>query len=230
MGNRCGFISVFFLCLGMCACGRTNAKHSDFQTPKDVASFRLENEADFVNEAETSESVRREPVQLSVTKHKQEGRHMVRAGKLTLSVPTTFDGLEREGAHFMGDKDLVRANETGSCRVRYRGGYGNIRIHVINNTDDTMVVRDCTVKGVEIASREADPELTLYGIPMGATRHQVAAVYGEPFSKTFDDEKGMSNMVYQFGTDIYSKQIVMILFENGRAVSASYDDFAQTVR
>lgn len=165
-----------------------------------------------------------------VTRHRQEGLHMVTAGKLTISVPTTFEGLEQEGACFLGEGEPVKPNATGSCRVSYRGQYGNIRIDVINNTEYTMAVRDCTIKGVEIASREPDPELTLYGIPMGATRQQVADVYGEPFSKTFDDAQHMSNMVYQFGDDIYSSRVVMILFENGRAVSASYDDFSQVAR
>lgn len=165
-----------------------------------------------------------------VTRHRQEGLHMVTAGKLTISVPTTFEGLEQEGACFLGEGEPVKPNATGSCRVSYRGQYGNIRIDVINNTEYTMAVRDCTIKGVEIASREPDPELTLYGIPMGATRQQVADVYGEPFSKTFDDAQHMSNMVYQFGDDIYSSRVVMILFENGRAVSASYDDFSQAAR
>ena len=76
-----------------------------------------------------------------------------------------------------------------------------------------------------MASQEPDSELTLYGIQMGATRQEIADVYGEPFSKTFDDENHMSNMVYQFGEDIHSNQIVMIIFKDKKAVAASYDDF-----
>ena len=40
---------------------------------------------------------------------------------------------------------------------------------------------------------EPDPELTLFGIPMGATRQEIADVYGEPFSKTFDDENHLAS-------------------------------------
>ena len=167
-----------------------------------------------------------EPVELTVVKHRQEGTHMVTAGGLTISVPTTFEGLEAEGAVFQGDDVIVTAGKSGSCRVRYKGSFSHIRINVKNNTEYDMAVRDCTVKGIEIGSTEPDPELTLYGIPMGATRQQIADVYGEPFSKTFDDEKGMSNMVYQFGTDIYSNQIVMIIFRDKKAVAASFDDFS----
>lgn len=167
--------------------------------------------------------------ELVVTKHKQEGKHMVTAGGLTISVPTTFEGLEMEGAEFEGDQVIVRAGRGGSCRVKYRGAFNSIKIKVHNNRDYDMAVRDCTVCGIEIGSQEPDPELTLYGIPMGATRQQIADVYGEPFSKTFDDENHMSNMVYQFGTDIYSNQVVMIIFRDKRAVSASYDDFDQVV-
>lgn len=167
-----------------------------------------------------------EPVELTVVKHKQEGTHMVTAGGLTISVPTTFEGLEAEGAVFEGDDMIVTAGKSGSCRVRYKGSFSHIRINVKNNTEYDMAVRDCTVKGIEVGSTDPDPELTLYGIPMGATRQQIADVYGEPFSKTFDDENGMSNMVYQFGTDIYSNQIVMIIFRDRKAVAASYDDFS----
>ena len=166
---------------------------------------------------------------LTVTFHKQEGKHIVTAGSLTISVPTTFEGLEQEGAEFQGDDEIVRAGRSGSCRVKYRGAFNSIQLNVHNNTDYDMAVRDCTVSGIEIGSAEPDPLLTLYGIPMGASRQQIADVYGEPFSKTFDDENHMSNMVYQFGTDIYSKQIVMIIFRNSLAVSASYDDFEQVV-
>ena len=35
----------------------------------------------------------------------------------------------------------------------------------------------------------------------------------------------MSNMLYQFGEDIHSNQIVMIIFKDKKAVAASYDDF-----
>ena len=61
---------------------------------------------------------------------------------------------------------------------------------------------------------------------MGATRQEIADVYGEPFSKTFDDENHLSNMVYQFGTDIHSNQVVMIIFRDKKAVAASYEDFS----
>ncbi len=155
---------------------------------------------------------------------------MVRAGAQTISVPTSFEGLQKEGAVFSGENEIVKAGATGSCRVQYRGSFGHIRINVRNNQDEDLPVKDCTIKGIEIGSSEPDPDLTLYGIPMGATRQQVADVYGEPFSKTFDNEKHMSNMVYQFGEDIYSNQVVMILFQNGRAVAASYDDFSLSER
>ena len=95
-----------------------------------------------------------------------------------------------------------------------------------NNTEYDMAVRECTIIGIEVGSTEPDPELTLYGIPMGATRQEIADVYGEPFSKTFDDENHLSNMVYQFGTDIHSNQVVMIIFRDKKAVAASYEDFS----
>ena len=165
-----------------------------------------------------------------VRKHKEEGTHMVTAGSMTISVPTTFEGLEMEGAEFEGDTKIVKAGGTGNCRVKYKGAFNSIRINVKNNQDYDMAVRDCTIKGIEIASQEPDPDLTLFGIPMGATRQEIADVYGEPFSKTFDDDKGMSNMVYQFGTDIYSQQVVMIIFKDKKAVMASYDDFSLVVK
>ena len=154
----------------------------------------------------------------------------VSAGSMTISVPTTFEGLEMEGAEFEGDTKIVKAGGTGNCRVKYKGAFNSIRINVKNNQDYDMAVRDCTIKGIEIASQEPDPDLTLFGIPMGATRQEIADVYGEPFSKTFDDDKGMSNMVYQFGTDIYSQQVVMIIFKDKKAVMASYDDFSLVVK
>ena len=180
--------------------------------------------------AETAAETKASQAEIVVKKHKQEGTHMVTAGDRTISVPTTFEGLEMEGAEFEGEELIVKAGSTGTCRVKYKGDYNNIRISVKNNQDYDMAVRDCTIKGIEIASQEPDPELTLYGIPMGATRQQIADVYGEPFSKTFDDENGMSNMVYQFGTDIYSEQVVMIIFKDKRAVAASYDDFSLIVK
>ena len=175
-------------------------------------------------QAETAAAEDAEP-KPTVVRHKQEGKHMVTAGDLTISVPTTFEGLEMEGAEFSGDDVVVRAGRKGSCRLKYRGAFNSIRINVTNNTDYDMAVRDCTIWGIEVASQEPDPELTLYGIQMGATRQEIADVYGEPFSKTFDDENHMSNMVYQFGEDIHSNQIVMIIFKDKKAVAASYDDF-----
>lgn len=175
-------------------------------------------------QAETAAAEDAEP-KPTVVRHKQEGKHMVTAGDLTISVPTTFEGLEMEGAEFSGDDAVVRAGRKGSCRLKYRGAFNSIRINVTNNTDYDMAVRDCTIWGIEVASQEPDPELTLYGIQMGATRQEIADVYGEPFSKTFDDENHMSNMVYQFGEDIHSNQIVMIIFKDKKAVAASYDDF-----
>ena len=175
-------------------------------------------------QAETAAAEDAEP-KPTVVRHKQEGKHMVTAGDLTISVPTTFEGLEMEGAEFSGDDVVVRAGRKGSCRLKYRGAFNSIRINVTNNTDYDMAVRDCTIWGIEVASQEPDSELTLYGIQMGATRQEIADVYGEPFSKTFDDENHMSNMVYQFGEDIHSNQIVMIIFKDKKAVAASYDDF-----
>lgn len=175
-------------------------------------------------QAETAAAEDAEP-KPTVVRHKQEGKHMVTAGDLTISVPTTFEGLEMEGAEFSGDDAIVRAGRKGSCRLKYRGAFNSIRINVTNNTDYDMAVRDCTIWGIEVASQAPDPELTLYGIQMGATRQEIADVYGEPFSKTFDDENHMSNMVYQFGEDIHSNQIVMIIFKDKKAVAASYDDF-----
>ena len=174
---------------------------------------------------DTEESVT-EPIPLVVTKHKEDGTHMVTAGSMTISVPTTFEGLEMEGAEFQGDKELVLSGKTGTARVKYKGGFGSIRLTVKNNTEYDMAVRECTIIGIEIGSTEPDPELTLYGIPMGATRQEIADVYGEPFSKTFDDENHLSNMVYQFGTDIHSNQVVMIIFRDKKAVAASYEDFS----
>ena len=175
-------------------------------------------------QAETAAAEDAEP-KPTVVRHKQEGKHMVTAGDLTISVPTTFEGLEMEGAEFSGDDVVVRAGRKGSCRLKYRGAFNSNRINDTNNTDYDMAVRDCTIWGIEVASQEPDPELTLYGIQIGATRQEIADVYGEPFSKTFDDENHMSNMVYQFGEDIHSNQIVMIIFKDKKAVAASYDDF-----
>ena len=175
---------------------------------------------------ETTAEETTEPVPLVVTKHKEDGTHMVTAGAMTISVPTTFEGLEMEGAEFQGDRELVRSGKTGTGRVKYKDGFGSIRITVKNNTEYDMEVRECTIIGIEVGSTEPAPELTLYGIPMGATRQEIADVYGEPFSKTFDDENHLSNMVYQFGTDIHSNQVVMINFGEKKAVAASYEDFS----
>ena len=175
---------------------------------------------------ETTAEETTEPVPLVVTKHKEDGTHKVTAGALTISVTTTFEGLAMEGAEFQGDQELVRSGKTGTARVKYKDGFGSIRITVKNNTEYDMAVRECTIIGVEVGSTEPDPELTLFGIPMGATRQEIADVYGEPFSKTFDDENHLSNMVYQFGTDIHSNQVVMIIFRDKKAVAASYEDFS----
>lgn len=187
---------------------------------------KVEHDAEVAAKAEAATEAVKIVEKPVVTKHPQNGTHMVHAGNMTISVPTTIDGLAAEGAVFRGADDLVLSGKTGSCRVQYKGSFGCIRINVTNNTEDDMAVRDCTVTGIEIASTTPDPELTLYGIPMGATRLEIAEVYGEPFSKTFDDEAHMSNMVYQFGTEIYSNQVVMIIFKDSKAVSASFDDFS----
>ena len=60
---------------------------------------------------ETTAEETTEPVPLVVTKHKEDGTHMVTAGALTISVPTTFEGLEMEGAEFQGDQELVRSGK-----------------------------------------------------------------------------------------------------------------------
>lgn len=203
----------------------TNAEEASTESNETASEGAAESIAEGASSGDESTST-----ELIVTAHKQEGRHMVTAGALTISVPTTFEGLEQEGAEFQGDTDIVKGGASGSCRVKYRGSFGSIRIHVKNNQDYSMAVRDCTIRGIEIGSQEADPSLTLYGVPMGATRGQVAEIYGEPFSKTFDDASGMSNMVYQFGDEIYSNQVVMIFFKDGKAVAASYDDFSQIVK
>ena len=195
------------------------------ETPEDGQSAE-ETSAEETPAAETAPLETTEPVPLVVTKHKEDGTHMVTAGALTISVPTTFEGLEMEGAEFQGDQDLVRSGKTGTARVKYKDGFGSIRITVKNNTEYDMAVRECTIIGIEVGSTEPDPELTLFGIPMGATRQEIADVYGEPFSKTFDDENHLSNMVYQFGTDIHSNQVVMIIFRDKKAVAASYEDFS----
>ena len=195
------------------------------ETPEDGQSAE-ETSAEETPAAETAPEETTEPVPLVVTKHKEDGTHMVTAGAMTISVPTTFEGLEMEGAEFQGDRELVRSGKTGTARVKYKDGFGSIRITVKNNTEYDMEVRECTIIGIEVGSTEPDPELTLYGIPMGATRQEIADVYGEPFSKTFDDENHLSNMVYQFGTDIHSNQVVMIIFRDKKAVAASYEDFS----
>ena len=195
------------------------------QTPADGLSLESPPAGETSVEETTAEETT-EPVPLVVTKHKEDGTHMVTAGALTISVPTTFEGLEMEGAEFQGDQDLVRSGKTGTARVKYKDGFGSIRITVKNNTEYDMAVRECTIIGIEVGSTEPDPELTLFGIPMGATRQEIADVYGEPFSKTFDDENHLSNMVYQFGTDIHSNQVVMIIFRDKKAVAASYEDFS----
>ena len=191
-----------------------------------AAEQTAETPADGQSAEETTAEETAEPVPLVVTKHKEDGTHMVTAGAMTISVPTTFEGLEMEGAEFQGDRELVRSGKTGTARVKYKDGFGSIRITVKNNTEYDMAVRECTIIGIEVGSTEPDPELTLYGIPMGATRQEIADVYGEPFSKTFDDENHLSNMVYQFGTDIHSNQVVMIIFRDKKAVAASYEDFS----
>ena len=195
------------------------------ETPADGQSAG-ETSAEETSAEETAAEETTEPVPLVVTKHKEDGTHMVTAGALTISVPTTFEGLEMEGAEFQGDQELVRSGKTGTARVKYKDGFGSIRITVKNNTEYDMAVRECTIIGIEVGSTEPDPELTLFGIPMGATRQEIADVYGEPFSKTFDDENHLSNMVYQFGTDIHSNQVVMIIFRDKKAVAASYEDFS----
>ena len=195
------------------------------ETPADGQSAE-ETSAEETPAAETAPVETTEPVPLVVTKHKEDGTHMVTAGAMTISVPTTFEGLEMEGAEFQGDRELVRSGKTGTARVKYKDGFGSIRITVKNNTEYDMEVRECTIIGIEVGSTEPDPELTLFGIPMGATRQEIADVYGEPFSKTFDDENHPSNMVYQFGTDIHSNQVVMIIFRDKKAVAASYEDFS----
>lgn len=195
------------------------------ETPADGQSAG-ETSAEETSAEENAAEETTEPVPLVVTKHKEDGTHMVTAGAMTISVPTTFEGLEMEGAEFQGDRELVRSGKTGTARVKYKDGFGSIRITVKNNTEYDMEVRECTIIGIEVGSTEPDPELTLYGIPMGATRQEIADVYGEPFSKTFDDENHLSNMVYQFGTDIHSNQVVMIIFRDKKAVAASYEDFS----
>ena len=79
------------------------------------------------SEAETAAPEATEPVPLVVTKHKEDGTHMVTAGAMTISVPTTFEGLEMEGAEFQGDRELVRSGKTGTARVKYKDGFGSIR-------------------------------------------------------------------------------------------------------
>ena len=201
------------------------AAEQSAETPADGQSAE-ETSAEETPAAETAPEETTEPVPLVVTKHKEDGTHMVTAGAMTISVPTTFEGLEMEGAEFQGDRELVRSGKTGTARVKYKDGFGSIRITVKNNTEYDMEVRECTIIGIEVGSTEPDPELTLFGIPMGATRQEIADVYGEPFSKTFDDENHLSNMVYQFGTDIHSNQVVMIIFRDKKAVAASYEDFS----
>ena len=201
------------------------AAEQSAETPADGQSAE-ETSAEETPAAETAPEETTEPVPLVVTKHKEDGTHMVTAGVMTISVPTTFEGLEMEGAEFQGDRELVRSGKTGTARVKYKDGFGSIRITVKNNTEYDMEVRECTIICIELGSTEPDPELTLYGIPMGATRQEIADVYGEPFSKTFDDENHLSNMVYQFGTDIHSNQVVMIIFRDKKAVAASYEDFS----
>ena len=68
--------------------------------------------------AESEEAAQTVTVPLQIEKHKQEGRHMVRAGGRTISVPTSFEGLLKEGAVFSGENDIVKAGATGSCRVQ----------------------------------------------------------------------------------------------------------------
>ncbi len=233
LGARIG-AAVLAAALGLLtACGgkskaetESGAKTLEIQAETEIPDIKVAS----AEAAESEEAAQTVTVPLHVEKHKQEGRHMVRAGDRTISVPTSFEGLLKEGAVFSGENDIVKAGATGSCRVQYRSSFGHIRINVRNNADQDQPVKDCTIKGIDIGSAEPDPELTLYGIPMGATRQQIADVYGEPFSKTFDDENHTSNMVYQFGDEIYSKQVVMILFKNGRAVRAVYDDFSLSER
>lgn len=230
----CGAVTIGMISVSLLTgCG--HKKNTAAQTSAEALTIQAESsipdiKAEAAEAAESEAAAKTVTVDLKIEKHKQEGRHMVRAGAQTISVPTSFEGLQKEGAVFSGENEIVKAGATGSCRVQYRGSFGHIRVNVRNNQDEDLPVKDCTIKGIEIGSSEPDPDLTLYGIPMGATRQQVADVYGEPFSKTFDNEKHMSNMVYQFGEDIYSNQVVVILFQNGRAVAASYDDFSLSER
>ncbi|MBQ7534544.1 MAG: hypothetical protein IJT43_02880 [Stomatobaculum sp.] len=203
------------------ASGDTGDSTAEAGTEAEASGQGTDNSSGEISEESTAE-----PPALVVTKHKEDGTHMVTAGSLTISVPTTFEGLEMEGAEFQGDEELVLSGKTGTARVKYKNGFGSIRIKVKNNTEYDMAVRECTIIGIEIGSTDPDPELMLYGIPMGATRQEIADVYGEPFSKTFDDENHLSNMVYQFGTDIHSNQVVMIIFRDKKAVAASYEDFS----
>jgi hypothetical protein len=189
------------------------------QTARETAE---ETEISVATESEASQK------KCTVVKHADEGKAMVTAGEKTISVPTTFEGLAAEGFTFSGAENVLEPGKTGQCRVGYRNAFNNIRLTVKNTTDDYMRIRDCTIIGVETGSVTRDPDLTLYGIPMGAKWSDVLSTYGKPFSQTDADENGVASVTYQFGTDINSSQVVFVYFKNGNVIDATYEDFSIT--
>jgi hypothetical protein len=173
-----------------------------------------------------SSAVSSDKKKCKVLKHQQDGKAIVMAGGMSISVPTTFTGLEKDGFVFSGADEIIKAGESASCRVGYKGAFVNIKLNVKNTTADSMKLRECTIKGVEVASSTADPDLSLYGIPMGATWTDVLSTYGKPFTQTDPDDNGVSSVTYQFGTDINSKQVVFVYFKEGNVIDATYDDFS----
>lgn len=180
--------------------------------------------ADSFGAARETEAVSTKPCK--VKKHAQKGKAMVTAEGRTISVPTTIEGLRKEGFTFSGDSDVLKPEEVGYCRVGYKGAFNNIRLTVKNMTADPLKVSECTILGVEAASVVRDPDLTLYGIPMGATWTDVLSTYGKPFSQTDPNEDGISSVAYQFGTDINSSRIVFVFFKNGNVIDATYSDYS----
>lgn len=219
------FLAVFSALL-FCACGGSSGSAAS------AASQVLETEAEATPsaavEVKTTAAVKQteKAKEIRVIKHAQDGRAMVIAGGMTLSVPTTFTGLEKDGFVFSGADETVKSGGSGTCRVYYKNSPNHIMLSVKNLTEDTLRVRDCTIKGVEVKSETPDPDLMLYGVPMGATRQQVADIYGEPFSKDQPDDSKVTYMTYQFGEDIYSEKVVMFFFKNGKAYYATYEDFS----
>jgi len=234
-------LPVLFCVLALSSCGQKKeekALSSEIDSSTDETVLTMEAETASETEEETpatGSNLQTESAEektdasdrpCKVVRHDQVGTAMVTALGKTISVPTSFSGLEKEDFEFEGADVVLQPGESGSCRVKYKGSYSHIKLNVKNTTSDGMLVRDCTIHGIEVVSLERDPDLTLYGIPMGATWTDVLSTYGQPFSQTEPGENHVYSVTYQFGTDINSEKVIFIYFKDGNVIDATYDDFS----